>query len=121
MVFRVAGSHKFLNHWFSKAVLEKRLSQLLFQKKRKFKTLKMIILINKIHKRSTIFNIFHIEISDIHHSQSSISFFFTFSLKFFQFLLKVLFPLYKLYQARCLLTTYSRIIQLVSTNKNKLL
>jgi hypothetical protein len=27
----------------------------------------MIILINKIHKRSTIFNLFHIEISHIHY------------------------------------------------------
>jgi hypothetical protein len=33
----------------------------------------MIILINKIHKRNTIFNLFHFEISDIHHSQFSIS------------------------------------------------
>jgi len=35
--------------------------------KRKFKTSKMIISINKIQKRSTVFNLFQIEISHIHH------------------------------------------------------
>jgi hypothetical protein len=35
--------------------------------RKKFKTSKMIISINKIHKRSTVFNLFQIEISHIHH------------------------------------------------------
>lgn len=76
MVFKVTNYHKFLNCWFSKAIFAKRLSQLLFQKiKIKIYSFINDILINKIHKRSTIFNLFHFEISHIHHSQFSISFF----------------------------------------------